>query len=58
MKVYKAKLHNDNGDIIYDYVLADSLEEAEAKARWQYPHYYTPEIVGIVEYKEDNDNIE
>jgi hypothetical protein len=56
MKIYKARLRDESAEIIYDYVLADSLEEAEVKARWQYPNYYTVEIVGVVTYKEDEES--
>ena len=53
MKIYKARLRDESAEIIYDYVLADSLEEAEVKARWQYPNYYTVEIIGVVTYKDN-----
>ena len=56
MKVYKVKLYDETADFISAYVLADTIEEAEVKARWQYPNYKS-EVIGIVTYKEDADSV-
>ena len=55
MKVYKARLRDESSDMVYGYVLADTIEEAEVKARWQYPGYAS-EIVDMVIYKEDEES--
>jgi hypothetical protein len=55
MKVYKVRLRDESADIVFAYVLADTIEEAEVKARWQYPNY-TAEVIGIVAYKEDEES--
>lgn len=54
MKVYKVRLRDESSNIVFAYVLADTIEEAEVKARWQYPDY-TAEVIGIVAYKEDEE---